>query len=239
MIYQKKAADLSIIEHDLIVSLLERHYPNTDKKYIEDRVSPHNDFDIVFLKNEAVIVGVSYFKVNKLKTPFSNRKIPVIHFGQVLKSPEFSGNLIWKLGHWYATKNIDLLYPVRRVVGITITSNPKVYGHFAKLFPNNFAGQKADRAMLSFLNEYFTGYTQLQSEVSDEFTMTYPDLNEKDISRDWNAFYKSKNDESNELFRRKEIIAIDEDGAISQTLNRLVCVGYRDAFRRFRFRTKA
>lgn len=233
-IYQRQASNLTHFETEQISSLLKRHYPNADAQYIEDRISVHGDFDIVFLKIEDRIVGVSYFKVNKLTPPFSKKKVAVIHFGQVIKSPEYQGNVIWKLGHWYATRNIGYLYPLKRVVGITISSNPKVYGHFAKLFPTNFAQGEADSNMRIFLNEYISNHTNVTAEVNQNYTMKYPNLNEKDISQDWEHFYRSKNEEANELFKRKEVITLGENGKISQTLQRLVCVGYRDAFKRFR-----
>ena len=78
--YQKKAIDLTSFEKEQIVLLLKRYYPDANNQYIESRISHLSDFDIVILKEGNKMHGVSYFKVNKLKTPFSNKKITVVFY---------------------------------------------------------------------------------------------------------------------------------------------------------------
>ncbi|MGB0895812.1 MAG: hypothetical protein ACPGU9_05595 [Flavobacteriaceae bacterium] len=228
-ITQKKASELSFNEKEEITNLIKRYYPNSTQDYFDNRVSVKCEDDIVLLKNAKNILGVSYYKVDKLVTPFTSKVIPVIKFGQALKKEDYPKSVIWKLGNWYAQRNISYFYPAKEVVGVSTISSPKVFEHFTKLFPNHFPNSKytSDNLKITnFLNEYFNQNQSLDVSIGTDFCIDYPGVLEKEITSDWEKKYKAKDDSINELFISFGIIKFS-DGKIYQTRKTLVACGYR------------
>ncbi|GAA4272415.1 hypothetical protein U6A24_10290 [Aquimarina gracilis] len=66
----RKPHELSNKEKNQLKSLLKRYYPTANEEYINARLSNTYGFDIVLLKYHDIVLGASYFKLDKLKTPF-------------------------------------------------------------------------------------------------------------------------------------------------------------------------
>ena len=229
-IVQRKAHELSSFEKEEIICLIKRYYPNADNEYIKARISEDCQNDIVLLKNSMSVLGVGYYSINQLKTPFSSKIIPVVQFGQALKKESYRKSVIWKLGHWYAQRNISYLYPLKKVMGISLIKNPKVYEHFTKLFPNHYPRTKSSHTnsnLIAFLNAYFNENKKLNISIEEDFCFYVEGFKIEDITQDWEKHYKAKDETINELFIKSEAIEF-KNGKIYQTKKALVACGYRN-----------
>ena len=103
-VIQKTIPQLEINEIDQISNLIQTFYQNATESYIHSRTRSGIDFDVVILKENNAVKGIGYYKTFFLKSPFSEKNLPVIHFGQALKNRKYSGNIIMNLGHWYSKK---------------------------------------------------------------------------------------------------------------------------------------
>jgi len=211
--------------------LLKRYYPTADEKYINNRLSGEYGFDIVLLKTHGIVLGASYFKLDKLKTPFCNKEIPVVYFGQALKNEYYQGSVIWRTGHWYAKKNISNLYPIKRTVGLSIISSPKVFEHFTKLFKNHCPnlgsyGTGKSISIANFLRNTY-GKRGLQLKFDKNYCFAILDFDPIDITNDWERHYKAKNEAINAFFIKHEIIKFEGDRIYDNNIGLIAC-GYRN-----------
>lgn len=230
-VIQRKPHELSNKEKNQLKNLLKRYYPTANEEYINARFSNKYDFDIVLLKKYGIVLGATYFKLDKLKSPFCDKEISVVYFGQALKNEYYEGGVIWPTGHWYAKKNISYLYPLKRTVGLSVISNPKVFEHFTKLFKNHFPKLGSIEAGKSFSIANFLRNTYGKRGVSLKFDsnccFAMLDFDPIDITNDWERYYKSKNDTINEFFIENGIIKL-KDGRVYDNNIGLIACGYRD-----------
>jgi hypothetical protein len=231
-IVQRKAIDLSTEEKEEITSLIRRYYPNIEKEYLVSRVSHECKDDIVLLKDEKNLLGVSYYSVHKVLTPFDSKEIHVIKFGQALKQEDYPKSVIWKLGNWYALRNISYFYPIKKIVGVSTIGSPKVFEHFTKLFPNHFPDKTRhidNREVIAFLNAYFNKNQSMDITIEPDFCFDYPGILETDITSDWEKKYKAKDESINDLFVSSGIIEF-RNGKVYKSSRTLVACGYKLPF---------
>lgn len=230
-VIQRKPHELPNKERNQLENSLKRYYPTANEEYINTRFSNKYDFDIVLLKNHGIVLGASYFKLDKLKTPFCNKKIWVVYFGQALKNEYYQGSVIWRTGHWYAKKNICYHYPLKRTVGLSVIGNPKVFEHFTKRFKNHFPNLGPRRAgksisIANFLQNTF-GKRGLQLKFGSNYCFTIMDFDPIDITDDWEKHYKAKNEAINKFFIKNEIIKFEGDRIYDNNIGLIAC-GYRN-----------
>ncbi len=230
-VIQRKPHELSNKEKNQLKNLLKRYYPTANEEYINTRLSNKYDFNIVLLKYHGIVLGANYFKLDKLKTPFHRKEIWVVYFGQALKNEYYPGSVIWRTGHWYAKKNISYLYPIKRTVGLSVISTPKVFEHFTKLFKNHFPNLGSYEVGKSFSIANFLRNTYGKRGVQLKFDSNYCfailDFDPIDITDDWERHYKAKNEAINEFFIKNEIIKF-EGGRIYDNNIGLIACGYRN-----------
>ncbi|MEM7381624.1 MAG: hypothetical protein AAF361_10570 [Bacteroidota bacterium] len=200
---QRKPHELSNKEKDQIKVLLKRYYPTANEEYISSRLSNKYGFDIVLLKYRGIVLGANYLKLDRLKTPFHHKKIWVVYFGQALKNEYYKGSVIWRAGHWYAKKNISSLYAVKRTVGLSVISTPKVFEHFTKLFKNhipNLGSYEVGKSIsiTNFLRNTF-GKRGVRLKFGSNCCFALLDFDPIDITEDWERHYKAKNEAINEF----------------------------------------
>ncbi len=230
-VVQRKLDELSNKEKSQLRYLLKRYYPTTDEEYISERLSNKYDFDIVLLKKHGIVLGASYFKQDKLKTPFYNKAISVVYFGQVLKNECYQGSVIWRTGHWYAKKNISYLYPIKKTVGLSVISTPKVFEHFTKLFKNHCpnlgsCGAGKSISIANFLRNTY-GKKGVPLKFDGDCCFAILDFDPIDITDDWERHYRSKNEAINEFFIEHDIIKFEGDRIYDNNIGLIAC-GYRN-----------
>ena len=235
---QKKIKTLTDFERNQVIDLFKIHFPNKNPSKIFSLTKGGADFDIVLLKREIDVMGISYYKTHKIKTPFSKGKTPVIHFGIALKNRLYSGNIIWKMGQWYAKKNISFIYPLKKIVGVSPIVSPRVLENFIKLFPNNifnFPVTKKEE-ILQFANQYMEQFEGRNQIIDIYYTQDNPEKICKltDITDDWNRYYKARNQKINDYFVANGVIEFKKD-RIFRTSKTIIALGYRslsDNFKR-------
>ena len=230
-IIQRKPHELLNKEKNQLANSLKRYYPTANEEYIFARLSNEYDFDIVLLKDHGIVLGASYLKLDRLKTPFYNKEIPVVYFGQALKNEYYQGSVIWRTGHWYATKNISYFYPIKRTVGLSVIGTPKVFEHFTKLFKNYFpnlgiCGAGKSISIANFLQNTY-GQRGFQLKFGSNYCFTIMDFDPIDITEDWERHYKAKDEAINAFFIKNEIIKFEGDRIYDNNIGLIAC-GYRN-----------
>ena len=227
-IVKKKREDLEPSERDQFTDFIKTYIPGINQEYIDERVLKGPEFDIVLLKDKEELQAVSCYHLSHLKTPFSKKEIPVLHFGTSMKSRSYKGNTIWKLGNWYGKHEISPLYMLKRVAGVTHTYNPKVFENFIRLFKCVYPYPNGDnQEVLTFLKHYLNNFRGINYELDDHFCFHDPNVENTDITDDWERSYKAKSEEVNELFKKLGIIE-ERDGRIIRTGRHIVACGYRN-----------
>ena len=230
-IIQKRSNQLSDKEKNQLIILIKRYYPFCSQGFIDNRISESCKSDIVLLKNKDMVLGASYYTVDKFKTPFFNKKTPVVEFGQAFKKAGYKGNIIWRMGHWYAQRNIGYIYPIKRTVGFSMIGSPKVFENFTKSFKNHYPNLQSnklgkDTSIVSFLeNIYKKKGLKLNSDLNHCFVKM--DFKPIDITNDWERYYKSNNELINTFFIENEIIKFEGNKIYDNNLALIVC-GYRN-----------
>jgi len=225
---QKTTKTLNELEKKQIIDLLKMHFPNKDSSEINQLTAGNQNLDIVLLKKEKDIMGISYYQTHKAITPFSSKKLTIIYFGMALKNRLYSGNIIWKMGNWYANKNISYLYPLKKVTGISLISSPRVMENFTKLFPQNilnFSDSKKS-SVTAFATNYITESIGISAKLKSSFVLDQENES-ADITENWNRYYKSRNPKINDFFIDNNIIEFRKD-QVFRTSKVLVAVGYRN-----------
>ncbi len=230
-VVQRKPDELSNKEKSQLKNLLKRYYPTADEEYINARLSNKYGFDVVLLKTHGIVLGASYLKLDMLKTPFYNKEIPVVYFGQALKNEYYGGSVIWRTGHWYAKKNISHLYPIKRTVGLSVISTPKVFEHFTKLFKNHCPnlepyGTGKSISITNFLRNTY-GERGVPLKFGSNYCFAILDFDPIDITDDWEKHYKAKNEAINEFFITHDIIKFEGDRIYDNNIGLIAC-GYRN-----------
>ena len=228
---QKKPSELSRKERSQVKALFERYYPTVNDEYINDRLSSVYGFNIVLLKSHGIVLGASYYKMERLKTPFLQKKIPVVQFGQVLKNEYYEGGVIWRTGHWYAQRNISYHYCIKPTVGLSMISSPKVFEHFTKLFKNhcpNLGPVAPDKSIsiADFLQNIY-GKRGIKLKFCTKHCLALLDYEPIDITDKWARHYKSKNESINTFFIDNGIIKRKGDRIYDNNIALIAC-GYRN-----------
>lgn len=231
---QKTTQTLNDFERKQIIDLLKTHFPYKSTSDINLLTIENQNLDIVLIKKERDVMGVSYYQTHKTKTPFSSRKLTSIYFGIAVKNRLYSGNIIWKMGNWYANKNISYLYPLKKVTGVSLISSPRVMENFIKLFPHNtfnFSDSQKSQ-VITFANNYLQTSIGIPVELKSSFILDRENEN-TDITDNWNRYHKSRNPKINDFFISNNIIEFNKD-RILRTSKVLVAVGYRNALDNFK-----
>ncbi|MEM7039059.1 MAG: hypothetical protein AAF570_18925, partial [Bacteroidota bacterium] len=139
-------------------------------------------------------------------------------------------NLIWRTGHFYATRNVGRLYPLKRTIGISKVFSPKVFEHFIRLFPNYFTGRGNERFQEAALELVRDVFRADGLSIGDDFCFESPFVNRDDISAEWDRAYKARNPRINAFFFENGILKKDGD-RIFRTTRCLIACGYRVPFR--------
>ena len=229
-ITQKTVHELTSDERAQISNLLEQFYPNSTQEYIDNRVLIDNKFDIVIAKENENILAVSYYKYVEIKSPFSKKKLPVIHFAQALKKSETKSGAIMNLGTPYVIKKLGYNYMFREALGITCIIAPKVYEKFVKnadeFYPNHEKPNQLNQEILTCLNNFFDSHREINIHIDDSCCFDYKGVPGEDITKNWDRYYKSKNPAINQYFVDKGIIYFKND-RVYKTSKHLVAIAYR------------
>ena len=222
----RTGSTLTYSERSQLCDLIKRYYPSAQPSYLAARTTEACDFDIVLIKNQDTVLGANYYKTSKQLTPFSHEYLWVVEFGQALKRQDYRGNIIWRLGNWYSLRNISLLYPFKRGMGICKAVNPKVYENFGKLFPYHYPNVKDQGVdgLVDFMNGYYA--TPDLNQICQDLVVTVPGLEEDDITEHWQRYYAAKNDAINRLFFDLGII-YTRDNRIYKSDKHLLVSGFR------------
>jgi hypothetical protein len=232
LLIQKKVPELNTNEQEQLALMLKQYSPNVNDDYVSRLTKEDEGYDIAMIMEGAKIMGVNYYKLAKIKTPFYRKKIMVAYYGQAMKLKGYKGNIIWKIGMWYARKNLGWMFPFKRLVGISEIVNPRVYENYIKLFPNTVPNvdQNQNPVVLAFLKEYFSEYFNTEIKIGEDFCFDYPGFeDDDDITESWDKYFKAKNPAINELFIQKGIIKFKNNRVYTSSKTLAVC-GYRNPF---------
>jgi len=230
-VIQKKPNELSGNEKKQLKHFLKRYYSTINENYISDRLSNTYDYDIVLMKNQGVVLGASYYKIDKLKTPFAKKRLPVVHFGQVLKNEYYKGAVIRRTGHWYVQKSISYFYPIKKIVGVSMVGSPKVFEHFTKLFKNHCPNLDAVKSnnnisITHFLQEVYEK-RGVKLKFNGNHCFAHMDFEPIDITKDWERYYKAKNKTINAFFIENGLIKFEGNKIYDNNVALIVC-GFRN-----------
>ncbi|UKN02346.1 hypothetical protein K6119_02275 [Paracrocinitomix mangrovi] len=215
-------------EKSQIADLIAIHYgEDTKQEFLNWRVSTEADFDIVLLKEKEIVLCVSFYHTSKEMTPFCKKKVLVIQFGIALKHHLYEGNVIWKMGRWYARKKAGILFPIRQAVGVSFMSNPRVYENFIRLFPVNYPGIDGlrDEKTLAFIRSYAQS-RMLPFTIDDDACYVDTSLSKFEITDSWAKYAGARNSAINQFFIERGITTY-ENGRYYRSGKHLIACGYR------------
>ncbi|MEL6358826.1 MAG: hypothetical protein AAFQ01_02695, partial [Bacteroidota bacterium] len=195
--------------------LIYRYYQSASPQFISDRLEKDYGYDIVMLKKGDLIQGVNFYHLSKHKDGRWNRTNYILHFGQVMKRSGYRGNIIWTLGSWYARKKIGRAYLLQNVTGLASFISPKAFEHFTLLFPRHHYKPKTERekSIRHFIVDYFNRTRGMSLHYNRDFCFDSPDLEQEDITKDWEKVYRAKDENINQFFVDSGIIK-QENGRI-------------------------
>jgi hypothetical protein len=224
-IIQKKVLELTQDEVKQLEALILRYYSTADDSFIAKRLLEDNGYDIVLLKEKEEIVAASFYHLTKKEGSWFKRATYIIQFGQSLKKEGYKGNVIWKLGCWYAKRNIGYAFPFKQCIGVSTVISPKVFENFVKLFSrHHFKFDNAkDMHALDFVQDYFRNNRNSNFNIGMDFCFDSSDLTPEDITEDWNKVYKSRENWINQLFEEKGIIKMVNDRVYKMPRHIVVC----------------
>jgi hypothetical protein len=225
-IIQKRVPQLTAQEVAQLEVLILRYYSTADDSFIGKRLLEDQGYDIVLLKEGEEVLAASFYHLTKKEGGWLERSTYILQFGQALKKEGFKGNTIWKLGCWYAKRNIGYLYLLKQVVGVSTVISPKVFENFLKLFPRHHFKQKNvdDKSAFYFVQRFFKKYRNTNLNMGTDFCFDSPDLTSEDITNDWDKVYKSKQEWINQLFEESGIIK-KQDGRVYKMPRHIVICG--------------
>eukprot|EP00186_Timspurckia_oligopyrenoides_P002976 CAMPEP_0182448398 /NCGR_PEP_ID=MMETSP1172-20130603/26692_1 /TAXON_ID=708627 /ORGANISM="Timspurckia oligopyrenoides, Strain CCMP3278" /LENGTH=266 /DNA_ID=CAMNT_0024645257 /DNA_START=263 /DNA_END=1059 /DNA_ORIENTATION=+ len=227
-VWIKNISELSELERIQLQEIVQRYYPTAQPEYIHDRTRADNGYELALLKNDMQILGVNYFHVATLLTPFVLEPVPVIHFGQAMKHEMFKGDVIWRLGTIFCLKRVGMFFFFQKLVGVSTIVSPRVYEKFKQRFPVSVDSvtQPHGRVVLCFLNHYFQSERRTSITVDDDFCYNYSTTGEDDITDDWESYYCSKDKAINAMFFERGILS-RRNNRIYKSGKHLVAFGYR------------
>jgi hypothetical protein len=227
-IIQKRVPELTAQEVAQVEVLILRYYSTANDSFIAKRLLEDQGYDIVLLKEGEEVLAVSFYHLTKKRGGWLGRTTYVLQFGQTLKKEGLKGNTIWKLGCWYAKRNIGYLYLLKQVVGISTVISPKVFENFLKLFPRHHFKQEnlEDKSAFDFVQHFFKKYRNTNLNIGTDFCFDSHDLSLEEITNDWDKVYKSKQEWINQLFEEKGIIK-KQDGRVYKMPRHVVICGIR------------
>ena len=209
-IVQKKVTDLSKDEKMQLIQLLQEYYPTAKQSFITARTSLDKGYDFVLLKSGNTILGANLFRLTKEKNSWWNRNRYTLQFGLSVKQKSYRGNIIWRLGTWYAKKNIGLSFLFQNMVGLTTTISPKVFENFIKFFPSYHCENKDNQSFqaLQYAKNHFEiGYQDHFRWCDNSFCFdSCHELGTEDITDHWEKTFKAKQEWINDFFIDKGII---------------------------------
>lgn len=238
-IFQKKLNELNASEREQLEALLYRYYNSASPEFIANRLEKDYGYDIVLLKKGDIVQGVSYYHLIKDIALSRNRPHYILHFGQAMKRRGYQGNLIWRLGNWYARKNIGWGFLFENVTGIASFISPRAFEHYTGLFPKLYfeLNTEEDKKAGEFIENYFNQTRKMSIDYENGFCFDSPDLDVEDITEDWNRIYRAKNEAFNQLFCKHGIIKM-ENNRIYKMPRHLTACGLRRP-RIFRMQAKS
>lgn len=216
-------------EKQQLEAIIKRYYKGAQQAFIDDRLNTGADFDVVLQKRGDEILATSYYHHSKMDSPFA-KNVHVVHFGINAKKHGFKGNVIWKNGRFYARKNFGAAWMLKKAIGISAICNPRVLENFVMLFRFNYPWlqQKNEKVVIEFLDTYFKN-RNIPIQLDKHFCFDDPTLSKTDITDEYDRFYRSKNEDINQIFFALGIM-LKEDDRIYLTGKHIVICGYRNPF---------
>ncbi|MEO1259523.1 MAG: hypothetical protein AAFZ15_12030 [Bacteroidota bacterium] len=224
-IIQKKVTELNHSESEQLKALIYRYFNSASPKFIADRLEKDYGYDIVMIKKGDLIQGVNYYHLIKHKEANWNRPNYIFHFGQAMKRSGYRGNVIWRLGNWYARKNIGATYLLQNITGIASFISPRAFENFTLRFPKCHAELKTDCDIniRNFLTDYFNRIRGISINYNHGFCYDNPELEKEEITEDWNKIYRAKNNAINHLFIKVGIIKMENNRIYKMPRHISVC----------------
>ena len=232
-IIQKKVADLTQDEKTQLSVLIKTHYPSARESFIRARTSIDKGYDFVLLKSGDTILGANLYRLVREKKNWWYRTRCTIQFGLAIKQNSYKGNIIWRLGMWYAKKNAGISCLFHNTIGLTTIISPKVFENFIQLFPDYYAEHKDEES--SLVLQYVKNHLKMRYQeefdwCDDGFCFnSFQDLGIEDITDRWEQTFKAKQDWINEFFIAKGIIQKIGNRIYKMPRHILVC-GIRQPF---------
>lgn len=225
----KPKNELTSSEKQQLELIIKRYYKGAKQEFIDQRLSTGPDFDVVLQKKDDEILAASYYHHSKADSPFS-KKTHIIHFGISVKKEGHKGNVIWQNGRFYASKNHGAAWMLKKSIGISAICNPKVLENFILLFRFNYpySINKNEKKVIDFLNAYFLS-RKVGIHLDKNFCFHDHSISKTDITEEYDRYYRSKNEQINELFFALDIL-IRENDRIYLTGKHMVICGYRNPF---------
>lgn len=221
----KKVGELSFQELEQLEALIYRYYPSASPKFVSDRLKKDYGYDIVMIKDGDSIQGVNFYHLIKYRSNRLSRPHFILHFGQAMKKSGYRGDVIWKLGTWYARKKLSRIFLLQKVTGMASFISPKAFEHYIKLFPRHHYEPKTeeDKDVLSFVTDYFNKVRSIPTHYNHGFCFDSTDLKKEDITEDWERIYRAKNEQFNQLFIDNGIIKTENERIYKMPRHITVC----------------
>lgn len=227
-IHLKTSRTLDSDEITGLQQLMLAYWENHDSNYVKNKIVNGPNMDIVMVKNKEEVLGCNLYKLHKLANPFTERETPIFTFAVAYKKKGFRGNILWRLGSWYARKNLGPFWFLRSVIGVSIISSPKVFENFSTLFPLVYPtiDKETPSQVATFLQTYLNDYRNVPYELDDSCCYEYPYLESCDVTDHWEKHLKAKDETINEFFFERGIY-IKKNQRIFRGEKILVACGYR------------
>jgi hypothetical protein len=228
-LFAKPKQELTASEIQQLELIIKRYYKGAKQEFIDRRLRTGPDFDIVLQKKEDEILAASYYHHTKADTPFA-KNTHIVHFSISVKKQGHRGNVIWQNGRFYARKNFGAAWMLKKAVGISAICNPKVLENFVLLFRFNYpySVNNNEKKVIEFLNAYFMS-RKVDIHLDKNFCFMDHTIQKTDITEEYDRYYRSKNEQINELFFVLDILT-RENGRIYLTGKHMVICGYRNPF---------
>ena len=225
----KSKDQLDTSEKKQLELIIRRYYKGARQEFIDYRLNTGPEFDIILQKKEDEVLAASYYHCSTGSSPF-HRNIHLFHFGIAVKKEGHKGNVIWQNGRFYARKKLGPWWMLKKGIGISAICNPRVLENFTRLFKFNYpySVKHQPEKVVEFLDEYFK-QRNIQIRLDQHFCFQDDAISKTDITVEYDRFYRSKNENINQLFFELGILSREEN-KIYLTGKHMVVCGYRNPF---------
>lgn len=178
------------------------------------------------------MVACQLMQLDRCMTPFPRNAHSVTYIGLAFKDRGLPGAITHRMTRTWAVRTVGLTsWLFRPSAGIVITPNPRVYDGLARFFPTIYPDPMHPHRPehTAFAQRYLREMRNLDVELADDLSFTYPLAATADVTEHWERRFKSRFQPINDHFFAAGVLERRE-GRIWMTGRMIVVLCHRTAF---------